>query len=192
VPESDRKLDHDLACSIAESARIVGFIQPIAVRKVKVERGSKVRMKIAVIAGAHRLQAARLLGHERIDCKFIENDDETFAQLVQIGEQLFRKHLTVLSQSELVMKWYELVFADRVSGQDGQKRKRGRPRGGDSEAARTLPIGRSEHARRKIIQRAKKIAGITPEAKTAATDAGLAGNQKALWQSRIFPAGRHS
>jgi hypothetical protein len=179
-PNSIRELDDDLVNSIAESAQVVGLIQPIAVRKVKVERDGKVSTKIVVVAGAHRLQAARILGHRRIDCRFIENDDVSFVQLVQIGEQLFRKHLSVLSQSELLTKWCELVFADRVSGQDGQKRKRGRPRGGESEAARYLPVGRSEHARRHLIRRAKKISGITPEAKEATIDGGLADNQNAL------------
>lgn len=100
-------------------------------------------------------------------------------QLVQ-WEDLFRKHVTVLRQAELVTKWYELVSKDYVYGQVDRKNKRGRPPSGTSRIARDLPLGTTVEARRKIIQRAKRIARIKPEAKQAAIDAGLDNNQRAL------------
>ena len=78
------------------------------------------------------------------------------------------------------MKWYNLVSKNDISGQVDRKSKRGRPPGGNSKAARNLPIGRSVQARRKMIQRARKIGRIQPEAKQAAISAGLADNQEAL------------
>jgi hypothetical protein len=68
-----------------------------------------------------------------------------------------------------------------ISGQRVRKNKLGRPQGGFSKSARKLPVlGRSFEARRKIIARATKIAGISPAAKDAAKAVGLDDNQKAL------------
>jgi ParB-like chromosome segregation protein Spo0J len=179
-PEPDRQLDWALVFSIAESARTIGFLHPIAVRKVQIKRKSKFRTKTVLVAGAHRLAAAHYLVHERIDCRYVDNDDATSVQLVQIGEDLFRKQLTVLQQAELVTKWYELVSKNYVYGQVDRKNKRGRPPSGISRVARDLPLGTSVEARRKIIQRAGKIARLQPEAKQAAIDAGLDNDQRAL------------
>ena len=69
---------------------------------------------------------------------------------------------------------------DDVCGQVDRKNKRGRPPSGTSRIARDLLLGTSVEARRKIIQRAKRIARIKPEAKQAAIDAALDNNQRAL------------
>jgi ParB-like chromosome segregation protein Spo0J len=177
-PERDRKLDHDHVCAIAESAEIIGFLHPIAVRSVEIKKGSKVRTKTVLVAGALRLEAARFLDRDRIDCIYVDGD-ETFVQLVQIGEDLFRKQITVLRRSELLAQWYDLISKD-FSGQVGQKSKLGRPPGGVSRAARNLPIGRSEQARRKIIRRGRMIARLRPQTKVAVISAGLDDNQQAL------------
>jgi ParB-like chromosome segregation protein Spo0J len=179
-PEPDRELDWALVFSIAESARTIGFLHPIAVRKVQVERKGKLRTRTVLVAGAHRLMAARHLSYGRIGCVYIDHDDKTSVQLVQVGEDLFRKHVTVLRQAELVTKWYELVSKDYVYGQVDRKNKRGRPPSGVLKVARDLPLGTTVEARRKIIQRARKIARIQPEAKQAAISAGLDDNQQAL------------
>jgi ParB-like chromosome segregation protein Spo0J len=179
-PEPDRELDWALVFSIAESARTIGFLHPIAVRKVQVERRGKLRTRTVLVAGAHRLMAAHHLSYGRIGCVYIDYNDDTTAQLVQVGEDLFRKHVTVLRHAELVTKWYELVSKDHVYGQVDRKNKRGRPPGGVLRVARDLPLGTTVEARRKIIQRARKIARIQPEAEQAAIRAGLDDNQRAL------------
>lgn len=179
-PEPDRELDWALVSSIAEFARTIGFLHPIAVRTVQVERRGELRTKTVLVAGAHRLAAARRLGYERIQCVFLDHDDDTTVQLVQVGEDLYRKHLTVLRHAELITKWYELVSKDYVYGQVDRKHKRGRPPKGTSRILRDLPVGTTIEARRKILARARKIARIEPEAKQAAIDAKLDNNQKAL------------
>ena len=68
----------------AESARTIGFLHPIAVRKVQIKKRSKLRTEIVLVAGAYRLEAARYLGHERIECKFVYYDDDPSVQSVQI------------------------------------------------------------------------------------------------------------
>jgi ParB-like chromosome segregation protein Spo0J len=155
------------------------LLQPIAVREQKIERKGKLRIRIVLVAGAHRLAAARHLQYERVDCIYVDFEDEASVQLVQIGEDLFRKHLTVLRQAELVTKWYELVAKDSIYGQVDRENKRGRPPNGTSKIARDL-FGITVDAWRKKLRRAKGIARIQPEAKQAAVDAGLDDNQQAL------------
>jgi ParB-like nuclease domain len=129
-PEPDRELDWALVFSITESARTIGFLHPIAVREHHIERKGKLQTKTVLVAGAHRLAAARRLDYERIDCIYIEYHDDTTVKLVQIGEDLFRKQLTVLRHAELLTEWYRLVSKDFVYGQFDRKNKRGRPPNG--------------------------------------------------------------
>jgi ParB-like chromosome segregation protein Spo0J len=179
-PEPDRELDWALVSSIVESARTIGLLHPIAVRKLEIEKKGEIRTRTVLVAGAHRLAAARRLGYERIDCIYVDYDDDASVQLVQIGEDLFRKHLTVLRHAELLTKWYELASKDFVYGQVDRKHRRGRPPTGTSRMLRDMPPGLSLEAWRMKLRRAKRIARIEPEAKQAAIDAGLDDNQDAL------------
>jgi hypothetical protein len=82
---------------------------------------------------------------------------------------------TALVHAELIAEWVALTdHKESISGQTVQKSRRGRPQGGIAKAARELPVpGDTEDARRKVIERALKIAKIEPEAKLAAQAAGL-------------------
>jgi ParB family chromosome partitioning protein len=183
-------LDDDVVSSIAESFPLAGggLINPITVRRMREQEDGKEVVKTVLVAGAHRLEAARRAGMKYINCTYLEGD-ETEARIVQIEENLFRKDLTVLQHAELLAEWAELALTKGyISGQRGRKSKLGRPQGGFSKLARKLPtVGRSFEARRKIIARATKIAGISAVAKDAAKDVGLDDNQKALL--RIAKAG---
>jgi ParB family chromosome partitioning protein len=176
-------LDDDVVSSIAESFPLAGggLINPITVRRVREQEDGEEVVKTVLVAGAHRLEAARRAGMKYINCTYLEGD-ETEARIVQIEENLFRKDLTVLQHAELLAEWAELALTKGyISGQRGRKSKLGRPQGGFSKLARKLPtVGRSFEARRKIIARATKIAGISAVAKDAAKDVGLDDNQKAL------------
>jgi ParB family chromosome partitioning protein len=176
-------LDEDVVNSIAESFPLAGggLINPITVRRVREQKDGEEVVKTVLVAGAHRLEAVRRAGIKHINCTYLEGD-ETEARIVQIEENLFRKDLTVLQHAELWSEWAKLALTKGyISGQRGRKSKLGRPQGGFSKLARKLPtVGRSFEARRKIIARATKIAGISSAAKDAAKDVGLDDNQKAL------------
>jgi ParB-like chromosome segregation protein Spo0J len=184
------QLDENVVSSIAESFPLSGGgpINPITVRRVGAKQDG-VKVKTVLVAGAHRLAAARCSGMKRIDCTFFEGD-ENDARIVQIEEDLFRKHLTVLQHAELLAEWAELALAKGyISGQRVRKKKSGRPQSGFSKSARKLPVvGRSFEARRKMITRATKIARISSEAKDVAKARGLDDNQKALL--KIAKAGK--
>lgn len=182
---SHEDLDDDLVSFITESFPLSGGgpFNPVIIRRVHEQEGGKEVAKIVLVSGAYRLEAAKLADLEYINCVFLEGDDND-AQLVQFAENIFRKELTALQHAEQLVVWVKLAEAKGFfSGQYVRKSKLGRPLGGLSKSARLLPaVGRSFEARRKIIQRATKIAGIFPEAKEAAKAAGLDDNQKALLQ----------
>lgn len=172
LPQNEDQLDKKTVAGIAESILMFDLLHPIAVRR----DGEK----IVLVAGAHRLEAMKRLERKKILCYFVDGDID--AQLVRLGEDLWRKTLTVLRRSEMLVEYFNIASAKvNFSGQPGQKSKLGRPSGGISLAARELPlVGRTAGARRKIIDRAMKIDQITPEAKKAAVEARLANNQTAL------------
>jgi ParB-like nuclease family protein len=173
IPKDVADLDEEIVANIAESIQLFGMLHPVAVRHDT--------EGIALVAGAHRLEAAKRAGLHKIPCVFVQGN-ETDAALIRLGENLFRKTLTVLRQAEQLAEYYNLASAKvNVSGQPAQKGKTGRPPGGIALAARELPlVGRSVEARRRIIGNALKIDNITPEAKEAMIKAQLANNQSAL------------
>jgi hypothetical protein len=85
-----------------------------------------------------------------------------------------------LNKCALVAEW--VGYAEpKDFGHFVQKSKAGRPKGGVARAARELPVpGNSFDARRKFIERALKVDGILPEAKSAVRDAVLDDVQSAL------------
>lgn len=183
VPPHKQDLDDDLVKMIVESFAVAGGepFSAIAVRLMKKDVAGDKGIKIVLVAGAHRLQAAKYAGLEYIDCKYIEGNDDD-AKLIELGEDLWRKSLTVLRRAEMLIEWFEIAERKiRISGQDVQKGKVGRPAGLLTIVAGELPaFGRSIEARRKELVRARRIAGISPEAKAAAILGGLANNQTAL------------
>lgn len=134
----------------------------------------------ALVAGRHRLEAARQLGWSEIDAIII-GGDERDARLWEIAENLHRAELTVLERSEHVAEWIRLT-EEKVA-------QLGPPSGGHQpaeagirKAAREIGVSRQQ------AQRAAKVDGLSDEAKTAAREVGLADNQSALLKAASLPA----
>jgi ParB/RepB/Spo0J family partition protein len=175
-PGRMRDLNHERVVAIAESLSEVGQMVPITVRRNSAATG------YVLVAGRHRLEAARALGWTHIDCSLMEGN-ESDARLREIAENLHRSELSVLERANHVDAWLKLTEHEGpISGLDVQKsRGPGRPEGGVALAARRLPIpGDTAEARRKSIERLLRIAGISPDAKNAAKEAGLSDNLSAL------------
>ena len=182
LPKSDDEIDARVVAGIAESILVHDLLHPIAVRRITDKRkDGTTTKKTVLVAGFHRHAAMKLLERKEIACFYIDGD-ETAAELVRLGEDLWRKTLTILRRAEKLVAYYNLASAKvNVSGQVVRKSKFGRPPGGVALAARELPVvGRTPEARRKIIDRAIQIDQIAPEAKEAAIDARLDNNQRAL------------
>lgn len=133
LPKSQEEVDEKTVAAIAESIPVFGLLHPIAVRDAVGEEKCKGRKLVVLLAGANRLETWKRLGRKRIPCTFVDGD-ETVAQLVRLGENLFRKAISVLGHAEGMAEYFRLVSA-RISGQPGQKII-GRPPSGIAQAAR--------------------------------------------------------
>lgn len=188
IPDSRRECDPEAVSQLADSMSAIGLKTPITIRMVKRDVDSDGSDAIAdhfLVAGAHRLEAARSLGWSDIDA-FVLEGDEVDARLWEIAENLHRRELNVLRRSQLIKDWVEI--ANERAGQVVHKPNGGRPEGGIAQAARTLPVaGKTEGGRRKNIERSIKIDEISPEAKQAAESVGLADNQSALLKIAAEP-----
>jgi hypothetical protein len=143
--------------------------------KVGVDGDQPVAESLPSDAGTERLPDSTFEGA-------LSNGDGSDARMVQIQELLGHAAMHILEKCELVAEWVHHAEAKlSVFGQIVPKPKGGRPEGGIARAARELPVpGKSPDARRKFIQRALKIDGIWPQAKSAARAQGLGDTQSAL------------
>jgi ParB-like chromosome segregation protein Spo0J len=134
-------------------------------------------------SGLHRLQAALLNGATHINAIVMIGGPRK-ARLWQFEENLVRVEPTVLEHSIDVARWIKAKEKEKpVLGQLDRQPRGGRPKGGVALAARMLPVaGKSDEARRKSVDRALKIAGVSADAQDAAKAAGLDDNQSALLQ----------
>ena len=181
VPAGRRSLNEATVRDIADSMRAVGQLQPITV----IDTGESYRL----ISGAHRVAAARLIadaipfaewedhpGIGSINAIVLPHNWDGNPRLIEISENLHRAELTALERSELTAEWIRLTSpADKPFQVETVSAKGGRGKeGGVNAAARELGISKTD------AHRAVKVAALSPEAKEAARDAGLADNQAAL------------
>jgi ParB-like chromosome segregation protein Spo0J len=169
--------------------REIGLMTPISVRIVKnmVVEGETLGFVPVLVAGAHRLQAAKSLGWDEIPCIELEATDRE-VKIWEIVENLHRAELTVLERSDLSTELVRLYADDAAEvpkklaqvGQVSGKGGRGIT-GGVAAAARDLGKPRA------TVQRDLKIGSTAPEAKEAARVAGLGDNQSALLKIAAEP-----
>jgi len=101
-----RSFDEDSLASLAESIRLHGVLQPLAVRYAdelpKNARlfgfGRKGEPVFELIAGERRLRAAKLAGLKEVPCLLIEADDRRSAELA-LTENLQREDLNLFEQA---------------------------------------------------------------------------------------------
>ena len=176
---SGRALQQDAVASLARSIERLGLRTPITVRATTRIRDGRAADAWEIVAGRHRVEAARSLGWTEIDALVIEGSEDD-ARLWEIAENLHRADLTVSERAENIAEWIRITGEKAVSAQLAPKLSargrsgEGRPESGINAAVRDLGIDRTE------AQRAVKIASITPEAKEAARAAGLDDNQTVL------------
>lgn len=101
IGERHRALSESAVERLATSMRELGLMQPISVRIVEeMELDGELTAGVPIlVAGAHRLAAAKALGWSHIDC--IEVDDDALrAELWEIDENLMRADLTAAQEAE--------------------------------------------------------------------------------------------
>jgi ParB family transcriptional regulator, chromosome partitioning protein len=155
---NESKLKH-----LVESINSIGIQNPIHVR---ISNG-----KIRLVAGRHRLEAAKKLGWTRIDAIPMP-ESKLDRQLWHYSENLDRTDLTALEYAEAVAQHAKLVA--KKAARDANSGGRQPHDKGISKAAKALGTSRDD------VRRSKTIAAISSEAKKAAVEARLDDNGKAL------------
>ncbi len=182
-----RELDEAALDALSASMSDLGLKTPISVRPIPPEPAaesgkSKSVTAWALVAGAHRLAAAKKLGWKTIMC-IVGPADDVEAELWEIAENLHRADLTVQQRADHIAAYVRLrEKRGRVSSQVEAKPRGGRPEGGLRAAARDLGLDKSE------VARAVKIASISEKARSAATATKLTDNQSALLAIASIPS----
>lgn len=118
-----RKLNRSKVREMADSITEIGLLNPITVCTA----GSE----FTLVAGRHRLEAARLLGWQTIPATVVELSDAD-RHIAEIDENLIRSDLTDLERSEHLAArkgWYEAKHPEtRRGGDRGNQHSGGRPR----------------------------------------------------------------
>lgn len=101
------KPDPAIVASIAESLQELGLLQPILVTT-----------RCDLLAGYHRLEAAKVLGWESIAANVVDLD-VLRAEMVEIDENLKRREISALERAEMLAirkKLYEALYPDSKRG----------------------------------------------------------------------------
>lgn len=132
IGERHRALSDDAVQRLAASMADIGLKQPISIRLVEeMEIDGEIVCGVPMlVAGRHRLAAAKSLGWSEIDCIEVDDDPIT-AELWEIAENLHRCDLTKEQRDQHIRRYAELLERKRsaavISGQVVQK-SAGRPK----------------------------------------------------------------
>lgn len=121
IGERHRALSDDACERLSTSMRDIGLRQPISVRIVdEMEVDGDLTAGVPVlVAGRHRLEAAKRLGWSHIDCIEVA-DDEIQAEMWEIAENLHRLDLTKEQRDQHIRRYAELIEARAALPVDGQ------------------------------------------------------------------------
>lgn len=161
-----RPIDRKKLAAISESMRQIGLKTPITVRKKK--DGT-----LILIAGQHRLEAAKKLGWKEIDC-FVVKGSNVDARLWTVAENFHRAELQPFEQAKFLKDWERLLKKRARDVQDAQPGGRQPYDKGLSGTAKALGMSRES------VRRLRTIGEISKEAQAAADKAGLGDNKGAL------------
>lgn len=153
-----RHIDANAVASLQASMGKIGLRTPITVRMMDDDAISDPML----VSGHHRLEAARALGWQQIECFVIDHESDDEARMWEIAENLHRAELNTIERSEHITEWARLS-ALVFHGETGTR-----------AAARALNLAPA------TVHRAKKIDGLTDEAKEAAREAGMENATRAL------------
>lgn len=145
-----RKVDSQKVKELAESIKELGLLNPVTINEDK-----------TLIAGMHRLEACKLLGHEEIKVNKI-NLSFLLAELAEIDENLVRNDLHWLEQDNQLKKRkeiYEKLHPETKNGGDRKSDKSER----ENRVLKTFSedtaekLGQSQRTIQESIQRADKF-----------------------------------
>lgn len=175
VGERLRAVDPDHVAVIADSIRQCGrVLQPVAITQT-------LAGDWMLVAGAHRLAAARMVGHTEIPVVIHEELNGLQAKLIEIDENLLRHELNPLDRAVFLAerkRVYEKMHPETKNGAQGGK-------GGKTNENDTMSF--SKDAAEKIglnprtIERSVRIAtSLSPEVRKNLVGTELSKNQSEL------------
>lgn len=109
VNDGRREADPEAVQKLAESISKVGLINPITVDK-----------DYTLIAGLHRLEAAKMLGWAEIECT-VNDLDGLLAELAEIDENLIRRKLHYTDEGKQLARRKEIYEALHPETQQGKR-----------------------------------------------------------------------
>jgi len=150
VGERMRDLDEGKVLELMQSYEQIGVINPISVDEDH-----------TLIAGAHRLEAAKNLGWTTIEAK-IFNQEDLQRELIEIDENLIRNELCYVGVGE------HLKERERILDSLGKRRQRGSNQNADDKETYTTDelatrIGDSN----KMYRLKRQVADLVPEVRNA-------------------------
>ena len=155
--------------ALAESIKAQGQLQPILVQRCGAD--------FVLIAGRHRLQAVRQLGHDTIRVEIADNLDADQALFIEIDENLIRADLSQAERALHISKrkeLYERAHPETRHGAAGRGREKSCQVGDSNDrftkdtAAKT---GQSERNVQRDAARGEKVA-VLPEIVGTSLDKG--------------------
>jgi len=185
-----RPINFDVVDQLAQSMDRIGLRHPITVRAIN-------DIAVHLVAGHHRLEAAKKLGWEKIACVVLEAADcsEVEAELWEIAENLHRADLTKKQRNEQIRRYAHLIAirdADLQSRQnDGIESKRVDKRGHRREGPASK-VAKETGVSVRTVQRALAEAKPLPHKQPAAPVQHVEPSQlqgehdtSGMWRSRL-------
>ena len=114
VSEGRREADQEAVQELLDSISRVGLLNPITVDQ-----------EYTLIAGLHRLEAAKLLGWSEIECT-VSSLEGLLAELAEVDENVVRKGLSAVEYSDLLLRRkeiYEMLHPEIKHGGDRKSEK---------------------------------------------------------------------
>ena len=156
VPEGRRTVDPVKVAGLAESIKLIGLLNPVAISKTD-----------TLIAGAHRLAAHVELGLDEIECVVLDGDDLQ-RELVEIDENLIRNELDPISIGELAIRRDEILEEQGLRAKSGTNVKNLGTGADTASVRRTADIAREIGLSKRVLQESKQLArNLTIAAKEA-------------------------
>ena len=191
IPDRMRRLRPDVVDELAELIAAQGLLHPITLRK-RASDGAHV-----LVAGRHRLEAVRKLGHQTVAAVILDGADSDRAQLVEIDENLVRADLTPAERAAHQAKRkeiYERLHPETKAGAaqaKGMNAAQGRGRqNGDHVGRYTADAAKKTGKSERSIQReAARGAAIPDVAALAGTSLDKRAELDAL--ARLPPDEQH-
>jgi len=181
IKEGRRSLDSGYVKELAASIREMGLLNPITIDRENV-----------LIAGLHRMEAAKMLGWTEIPCT-VSSLEGLAAELAEIDENIVRSDISALEYGEILLRRKEIYETLHPETKNGGDRRSGKTRSAKctSDPARSFvedtaeKLGVNPCTVRRQIQTAKNLSPETKEIIRGA-DAKLS-KKSALKLSRLEP-----